>query len=112
MVTFFSSFCDLLQITKTRTTAYRPSSNGQVERYNRTLLQIIRCYLKKGQDHWDEFVQLAAAAIRSTVNRMTRYTPNRLMLGREVNVPLSLMLGCESPIGGDSYPKNLKIACK
>ena len=29
---FFSSLCDLLQITKTRTTPYRPSSNGQVEK--------------------------------------------------------------------------------
>ena len=39
----FATVCDLLQITKTRTTPYRPCSNGQVERYNRTLLQLIRC---------------------------------------------------------------------
>ena len=37
----FVSICDLLQITKTRTTPYRPCSNGQVECYNRTLLQLI-----------------------------------------------------------------------
>ena len=30
----FKAMCDLLQITKTRTTPYRPCSNGQVERYN------------------------------------------------------------------------------
>ena len=30
------------------------------------------------------------------------------MLGREVNVPLSLMLGCESSIEGDSYPKYVR----
>ena len=27
----FKAFCDLLQITKTRTTPYHPASNGQVE---------------------------------------------------------------------------------
>ena len=32
----FATVCDLLQITKTRTTPYRPCSNCQVERYNRT----------------------------------------------------------------------------
>ena len=35
------SVCDLLEITKTQTTPYRPSSNGQVERYNCMLLQVI-----------------------------------------------------------------------
>ena len=30
----FSSVCELLEVTKTRTTPYRPCSNGQVERYN------------------------------------------------------------------------------
>ena len=37
------AICDLLEITKTRTTPYCPCANGQVERYNRLLLQMIRC---------------------------------------------------------------------
>ena len=32
--------CTLLVITKTQTTAYCPSSNGQAEHYNRLVLQI------------------------------------------------------------------------
>ena len=32
----FKSVCNLLEITKTHTTPYRPSANGQMERYNRT----------------------------------------------------------------------------
>ena len=38
----FQSVCDLLKIHKTRSTAFRPSGNGQVERYNRTLMDAIR----------------------------------------------------------------------
>ena len=50
----FASVCELLQIAKTKTTPYRPCSNGQVERYNRTVLQLIRCFLKRNQQNWDE----------------------------------------------------------
>ena len=41
----FKSVCYLLEITKTRTTPYQPALNGQVERYNQTLFQVVRCYL-------------------------------------------------------------------
>jgi transposase InsO family protein len=108
----FSSLCHLLHIAKSRTTPYRPSSNGQVERYNRTILQIIRSYLDKNFQQWDEYIQLVAAAIRSTVNRTTGYTPNMLMLGKEVRLPLDLMLGIEGCMSADQpeYLKGLQQA--
>ena len=91
----FGSVCQLLEITKTRTTPYRPCSNGQVERYNRTLLQLIRCFLKGNQKYWDEHLQQLAGAIRSTVNRSTGFTPNMMMLGREVMLPVDLMIATQ-----------------
>ena len=89
----FTSVCDLLQIVKTRTTPYRPRSNGQVERYNRTILQLIRCFLRGNQQTWDEHLQQLAGAIRSTINRNIGFTPNLMMLGREVMLPIDLMIG-------------------
>jgi len=89
----FKSLCDLLRIAKSRTTAYRPSSNGQVERYNRTILQMLRCLREEGITQWDDNLQIVACAMRSAVNRQTGMTPNVMMLGREVTLPLSLMLG-------------------
>ena len=49
----FSELCTLLEICKTRTSAYRPCSNGQVEQYNRLLLQTIRCCIGKNNEDWD-----------------------------------------------------------
>ena len=91
----FLSVCKLLQITKNRTSPYRPSANGQVERSNRTILQMLRCYTLK-QELWDENLQQIASAIRATVHRQTGFTPNKMMLGREVESPLDLMLGTRS----------------
>ena len=89
----FTQVCQLLQIVKTRTTPYHPALNAQVERFNKTSLQIIRAYLKGNQRTWDENLQLLAGAIRASVNRMTGFTANRMMLGREVLEPTDLMLG-------------------
>ena len=43
----FREMCDLLHIHKSRTTPYRPSANGQVERCNRTLMA--RCGVSLGK---------------------------------------------------------------
>ncbi|XP_062589436.1 uncharacterized protein LOC134251086 [Saccostrea cucullata] len=40
---------------------------------------------------WDKYLGPLAGALRSAVNRHTGYTPNRLMLGREVYIPATLM---------------------
>ena len=84
--------CNLFGINKTRTTSFRPSANGQVERLNYSIAQIIRCFVGEKTEVWDEYVELATSAIRATVNRSTGFTPNMLMLGREVRCPIDLML--------------------
>ena len=106
----FVSLCDAFQIHKARTTPYRPSANGQVERFNRTLTQAIRCYLGKSQNQWDKFLFQIAGAIRSTVNRSTGFTPNKLMLGRETNQPADLIFplpSAESSGSKDEYVADL-----
>jgi transposase InsO family protein len=90
---YFRALCELLQVVKTRTTPYRPSSNGQVERYNRIVLQFIRCFLQGKQQEWDEHLASVGMAIRSTENRSTGYTPNLLMFGEEINMPADILLG-------------------
>ena len=88
----FLAVCSLLRIAKTRTTPYRPCSNGQVERMNRTLLGMVRCFVEKDHLLWDTYVPQLAGAIRATPNRTTGFSPNFLMLGREVTSPADLLL--------------------
>ena len=87
----FQEMCKLLNIRKSRTSGYRPSANGQAEIKNRVLMSAIRCFVSKNQRDWDIFVPLIASALRSAVNRHTGYTPNELMLGRQLNTPADLV---------------------
>ena len=51
---------------------------------------LLRCFTKKNSQ-WDEHLALITGALRASVNRQTGLTPNKLMLGSEVNIPLDLM---------------------
>ena len=86
-----NSICSLLEISKTRTTAYNPSSNGMVERLNQTLTDMIKSFVNNNRTNWDEHINLLLAAYRSIPHPATRFTPNYLMLGREINLPLQIL---------------------
>ena len=88
----FQAFCKVLEIAKTRTTPYHPASNGQVEVFTRTILQMIIAYVSPGVKDWDEHLPLSMA-LHSMKNRSTGFPANMLMLGREVIQPIDLMLG-------------------
>ena len=86
------ALCHLSRIAKTQTTPYHPSSNGQVERYNRLLLQLIRCYRHSKQKTWDQDLQILAGAIHSMEYRSTGYSANMMMLGMEVFQPIDILM--------------------
>ena len=110
----FQAFCEQFQIAKTRTTPYHPSSNGQVERYNRVLLPMIRSYIEGKQAYWDKDLSLLVMALHATVNRQTGFTPNRLMLGREVFQPIDILMGTASlnitPSSPNQWAKDMRLS--
>ncbi|CAC5415372.1 unnamed protein product [Mytilus coruscus] len=84
--------CKLLGIHKTRTTSFRPQSNGGVERFNRTLASMLSMYCKQNQDQWDQYLQQVMMAYRSSVHASTSRTPNSMLFGREVTLPLQAVI--------------------
>ena len=85
-----ANVCELLEIAKTRITSYRPMGNGLVERFNGTLVKMLRTYATKKPTEWDEYLPLVMAAYRATEHPATGFTPNYLMYGREVTTPIEL----------------------
>ena len=89
----FEEVCQLLGIEKTRTTPYHPQSDGLVERFNRTLQQMLSAFVNKERDNWHEHFPYVVMAYRATVHESTKFSPNRLMLGHKTNLPLDLLVG-------------------
>ena len=86
----FQKVCDLMGIDKTRTTPGRPQSDGMVERFNRTMMNIVTALVARGQRDWDLHVQFAAMHYRATEHRSTGETPNAMVFGRELSQPIDL----------------------
>ena len=87
----FQEMCKLLGLRKTRTTPGYAPSDGLSERTIRTIKEVLAKIAAENPRDWDTYLQLAMAAYRSTVHRATGETPNRLMFGREVITPVSLL---------------------
>ncbi|VDH92566.1 Hypothetical predicted protein [Mytilus galloprovincialis] len=86
----FQELCSILDIRKTRTSPRNPKCNGQVERFNRTLVSMIKSYLRGEQTNWDLNLGCLASAYRACPHDTTSLTPNVMMLGREIRFPYEL----------------------
>ncbi|CAC5383596.1 unnamed protein product [Mytilus coruscus] len=89
----FKELCAKLKIDKTRTTSFRPQSNGLVERYNRTLENTSSKYISKNQRDWNEQLPWALMAYNSSEHETTKFSSSMLMLGREIQLPVDLIYG-------------------
>ena len=88
---FLSELMDVLYkqlgIERLRTTAYRPCCDGMVERFNRTVADMIASYTSNQPNRWDEYLPYATFAYNTAVHASTGYTPFYLMFGREAREP-------------------------
>jgi len=87
----FREMCEMLGVDKIRTTSYKPSTNGALERMHRTLNTMLRKMVDEKQRDWDAHVAYAMAAYNATVHSSTGFLPNRLLYGRELRFPNELM---------------------
>jgi transposase InsO family protein len=82
----------LLGVEKLRTTAYRASANGRVERVHRTLNVLLSKVVSENQRDWAERLPMVVAAYNAAQHETTEYSPYYLMFGREYRTPLDLTL--------------------
>ena len=89
----FQETCKILGIHKTRTTAARPISDGMIERANRTIENMLAAYVSDNQLDWCTHLPLLMLAYRSSIHESTGVTPCAMMFGRQINLPIDLVMG-------------------
>jgi hypothetical protein len=104
---FWKAFWSQLGTTLTMSTAYHPQTDGQTERANRTLEEMLRARVNFQQDDWDEHLAAAELAYNSSINASTGFTPFYLNAGQEAQMPLDHALAGTVPINNPSAAERI-----
>ena len=88
----FSDFLSLWGVAKATSTSYHPETQGLVERFNGTIISILKKYVFETPDTWDENLPLATFSYNTSVQRVNDVTPHEVMYGRKANTSLSTLV--------------------
>jgi hypothetical protein len=78
-------------------TAHHPQTDGQTERYNRTVEQMLRAYVNYAMDDWDHHLPAVEFAINNSPQSSTGFTPFQLEYGRDPLTPPRLFHPSPNP---------------
>ena len=112
--TLMHEVCDIMGITKTRTTAYHPQCDGQVERQNRTLQDMLAAFCTKHDNDWDLWLDGVVFAYNTSRQESIRAFPYELVFGRSRRLRLELELGLplNDPSTQSEYTQSLRKVLK
>lgn len=94
-------------------TAFHPQTDGQTERMNRTLQDMLRAFTSDDPRSWDRFLPAAEFAINNLPNRTTGQSPFYLNYGFHPRTPLQLELGDVLPAAkafADNFSDRIRTA--
>jgi hypothetical protein len=70
-------------------TAYHPQTDGQTERANRTIEDMLRAYVNQRQDDWDHHLTAVEIAYNNSKQASTGYSPYFLNYGQHPTFPVN-----------------------
>jgi hypothetical protein len=95
---FWTELCKRLGIQHKMSSAYHPQTNGQTERVNRVVAEMLRSYVSRdNMNDWDEWLPLTEFAINNSWQASIGATPFFLMYGEHPLTPADLDLPSRVP---------------
>lgn len=87
----FKKFLDGWGIKHHKTSTYHPESNGRNERFNGTLINILKNYIDGSQLDWSEKLKWAVWLYNITKNESTQMSPYCVLFGLMPRTPLTFI---------------------
>ena len=99
----------MLGIQKSRTSPWHPAGNGGIERWNRSLKQLLLAHTDSERDDWDLTLPWCLWAYRGSSHSTTGVSPAQAIYGREFKLPLDFSLDIEEETSEETpeYLRNL-----
>ena len=101
--------CKIAGVKKVHTTPYHPQGNGQCERFNSTLCNMLGTLSEKEKSDWKSYLGCMTHAYNCTKHASTTYSPYYLMFGRHPRLPIDVEFGLNKPNCGDNSSKSRYI---
>jgi hypothetical protein len=80
---FWTALMTTMGVQLKMSTSHHPQTDGQTERANRVLEDVLRHYVSKNQNDWDLHLTAAEIAVNSSIQASTNFTPYYLNYGYE-----------------------------
>ena len=94
-----------LNIHHVKTSFYNPKGNAKIERFHRTLHDILSKLMEDNLNTWDLYLNQALAAIRFNVNESSKQSPFFALYNRDCVLPLDNLLKPRRKYEGEEFHK-------
>ena len=98
--------CKIAGVKKLHTTPYHPQGNGQCERFNSTLCNMLGTLSEEEKSDWKSYLGCMTHAYNCTKHASTTYSPYYLMFGRHPRLPIDVEFGLPKTNSGDNSSKS------
>jgi len=104
----FRCFAERFGINLNMSTAYHPQTDGQSERTNRTLEDMLRHYVGDKSNDWDEHLPMAQFAVNDMFQSSTGNSPFNLVYTYQPRAPADLITGIHKHATAERQAQDVK----